>query len=293
MVDRLDAILAVLPDDLLSTLKAPTGRPGYGPKTLLRAYVATFVLNSSSIAAALRAIADNPQFTNAVGGAPTKFALCRFIAKIKDTDILQRVMSLVGTSLKELLPDLGHTVALDSSDVDAWSSYRRTDPDATSSRKKGTDGRMKWWYGYKLHMVSDAEHEIPLGAYVTPANESDMHQVGPSLSLLPAPPRFVLADTGYSSAANRQIVEEYHAVPVIKPHPRHKVQITNDATLYAKRSSIERIFGRLKDFRRLNRLTMKGLEKAAVHCVTSVLTLMLWALASLLLGSNDLIRCVI
>ena len=74
--------------------------------------------------------------------------------------------------------------------------------------------------------------------------------------------------------------------------PRHKVQGTTNP-LYAKRSSIERIFGRLKDARRLNRLTMKGLEKATVHCVTSVLTLMLWALAALLLDDPDLIRCTV
>ena len=291
-VERLEAIIAALPDDVMLNLKAPTGRPGYGPQVLFRAYVATFILNSSSISAALRHIADDPQLSRVIGGAPTKYAISRFIAKLKDTDLLQRVMESVSAALTEMLPDLGTTVAIDSSDIKAWSSYKRTDPDAQSSRKKGTDGRMKWWYGFKLHMVSDADHEIPLGAYVTPANVSDMHQVGPSLELLPTPPTYVLADAGYGSAANRAIVESYHAIPVIKSHPRHKVpQPTNP--IYSKRSSIERIFGRAKDFRRLNRLTMKGLGKAAVHCVTSVLSMMLWALAALLLGSDHLIRCMI
>ncbi|MCH8296549.1 MAG: transposase [Chloroflexi bacterium] len=63
--------------------------------------------------------------------------------------------------------------------------------------------------------------------------------------------------------------------------------------LYSKRSSIERIFGRAKDFRRLNRLTMKGLDKATVHCLGSILVLMAWALAALLLGHDDIIRCAV
>ena len=119
-----------------------------------------------------------------------------------------------------------------------------------------------------------------------------MHQVDPSLKYLTTPPTYVLADAGYGSAANREIVESYHAVPVIKSHPRHKVQGATNP-IYSKRSSIERIFGRAKDFRRLNRLTMKGLLKATVHCLSSILVLMLWALAALLLNYPDDVRCVV
>ena len=292
IVERLEAIFDSLPTDMLKALEAPTGRPGYGPEVLFRAYLATFVLNSSSISAGLRFIADDSAIANVVGGTPTKYAISRFIAKLKDTDIMSQVMSIVSTHLRELVPDVGDVVAIDSSDIKAYSSHKRTDPDAQSSRKKGTDGRMMWWYGYKLHLVSDATHEIPLGGYVTPANESDMHQVGPSLACLTAPPTYVLADAGYGSAANREIVESYHAVPVIKSHPRHKVQGATNP-IYSKRSSIERIFGRAKDHRRLNRLTMKGLAKATVHCLGAILVLMAWALAALLLGHNDIIRCAV
>ena len=50
------------------------------------------------------------------------------------------------------------------------------------------------------------------------------------------------------------------------------------------------MFGRLKDFRRLNRLTLKGLPKATVHCLTSVLMLLAFALAALLLGLPGAVR---
>lgn len=53
------------------------------------------------------------------------------------------------------------------------------------------------------------------------------------------------------------------------------------------------MFGRAKDFRRLNRLTLKGVQKATVRCLVSLLTLLAFALAALLLGfASDLRSCV-
>ena len=91
---------------MLNALKAPTGRPGYGPEVLFRAYLATFVLNSSSISAGLRAITDDSALADIVGGTPTKYAVCRFIAKLKDTDIMTQFMAIVATQLRELMSSL-------------------------------------------------------------------------------------------------------------------------------------------------------------------------------------------
>ena len=60
--------------------------------------------------------------------------------------------------------------------------------------------------------------------------------------------------------------------------------------MYRKRSGVERIFGRAKEHRRLNRLTLKGVQKATVHCLVSLLTLLAFALAALLLGFADNLR---
>ena len=297
-VERLEAILVSLPDDVLAELKASTGRPGYGPQVLFRAYIATFILNSSSISAALRTIADNPNLAKAIGGAPRKYALSRFITRLKDTDLLQQVMAAVSEALKELLPDLGEYIALDSTDIKAWARrHSQSDPDAGTSVKKMSNGFKQFWYGYKTHLIADPVYEIPLGAYVTPANNSDSKQVEPSMQFVAAfKPVYVLADAGYDSKANNAIVEAHNAIPIIKRNPRgHEVPKPTKEwkEVYAVRTGIERIFGRLKGFRRLNRLTMRGLDKVAVHCVTSVLTIMLWALAALLLGSSELLRHVI
>lgn len=43
--------------------------------------------------------------------------------------------------------------------------------------------------------------------------------------------------------------------------------------LYAMRTGIERIFGRLKETRKLKRHCYRGIEKVEAHCLLSVLTL--------------------
>lgn len=299
---RLAGVLDTLPDgELVSVLTAATGRPGHGARVLFRAYMACFVLNTTTISAGLRLIEDDPTLTEIVGGAPTKFALSRFIRKLKDhTDLLDACMaSLVGDA-HVLLPDLGEHTAVDSTDISAWSSWRRSDPDAKSSVKTGTDGHPHWWYGYKCHLTCDTRYELPLLAYVTTANVSDVRQLPPSIEGVRAMgvnPTHVLADAGYDSMANIRYVESIDAAPIIKRKKLKNRPLPEPTkawwAVYRQRSGIEHLFGRAKEFRRLNRLTLKGLARATVHCLCSILSLLAGAVAVLLLDRPDLIRRVV
>ena len=299
---RLASILDALPDDgLLDALTAPTGRPGHGARVLWRAYVTFFVFNTTTISAGLRQIADDPLLSEIVGGIPTKQAISRFLRKLKDhTDLLDACMAALVGSVREFLPDLGERVAVDSTDIKAWSSWRRSDPDAQSSVKTGTDGRPHWWYGFKAHVTCDTRYEIPLYAFVTPANKSDVQQLPPGIEGVRAMglnPTHVLADAGYDSAANFTYVEGIDAIPIIKRKKLKNRPLPEPTkawwAAYRARSGVERMFGRAKDFRRLNRLTLKGVQKATVHCLVSLLTLLAFALAALLLGvASDLRSCV-
>ena len=49
-------------------------------------------------------------------------------------------------------------------------------------------------------------------------------------------------------------------------------------TLYTLRGSVERVFGRLKGFRSLNCVTLRGLEKVELHCLLSVIVMQAMAL---------------
>lgn len=325
VADRLAAVLDTLPSrELLSALQAATGRRGYGVCALWNSYIASFVLGTASISAALRRIEDDPRIAEVVGGTPSKFAMSRFIAKLKDqAGAVEQCMNHVTNLLREILPDVGATVALDSTDIKSWS--RKTDADAVWSAKQGNDGHKRWWHGFKCHVSCDAKYELPLDAFVTAANASDSRQVQLSMKRLSDKgfmPRFVLADAGYDAAENyRVIADDFHGVPIIKlnlrgkrtdrfttPHRtaayvadhlrglelRHNPGVVRDtsewAELYSRRSTVERAFSRLKEFRRLNKFTMRGMLKATVHCLCAVLTTLALALAAVQSGCAATMR---
>jgi transposase len=65
------------------------------------------------------------------------------------------------------------------------------------------------------------------------------------------PSEVLIADKGYDSKALREWLEERGTKPVIPPRKNRKVQYEYDQALYKQRNLIERMFNRLKDFRRI------------------------------------------
>lgn len=65
------------------------------------------------------------------------------------------------------------------------------------------------------------------------------------------PSAHLIADKGYDSAALRSWLEGRGTAPVIPPRKNRLVQYTYDKALYKQRNVIERMFGRLKDLRRI------------------------------------------
>ena len=75
-------------------------------------------------------------------------------------------------------------------------------------------------YGYKMHMISDAVHGIPLYFTITPANVNDSN-ILPGLlkdTLTAYPwlkPNAITADRGYDSEPNHKAVVGHNIIPVI------------------------------------------------------------------------------
>ncbi|KAA9382339.1 IS5 family transposase [Neorhizobium galegae] len=61
----------------------------------------------------------------------------------------------------------------------------------------------------------------------------------------------LVADKGYDSQALREWLEARGTQPVIPPRKNRKIQYEYDKTVYKKRNVIERMFCRLKDWRRI------------------------------------------
>ena len=127
---------------------------------------------------------------------PSESALSRFVTRLADHQLLveqwlvnatEELRGLVPTVKQregrqdQPLPPLGMVLAVDSTLFLTYSNPNRkvvSDPDARwgvkhSSRAK--DGDTEWGFGYKMHLVSDATHGVPLAFTITPANENDSH----------------------------------------------------------------------------------------------------------------------
>ena len=142
-------------EGLLGALEATrwTGRPGYPLQAMWRTYVASYVLNISTFTGLIRALRDNPLLAAACGidnpdEIPSKYAYCRFLKKLtRFRADLDGCMAALSSNLAGQLPGFGETVAIDSTDLKAHSNGSKpvkSDPDASWSRKRGSNGKEKW-----------------------------------------------------------------------------------------------------------------------------------------------------
>jgi transposase len=75
--------------------------------------------------------------------------------------------------------------------------------------------------------------------------------MAPELLRLAGPIRRLLADKAYDTNKLRLLLAEHGVEAVIPSIARRKPLIPHDPVLYRQRNLIERMFGRLKDFRRI------------------------------------------
>jgi transposase len=122
-------------------------------------------------------------------------------------------------------------------------------------------------YGYKVHLISCAESELPLSVIVTPANESDFPHCIPLVCQTVyqhrIAPKSLIADKGYDSREIRDFIHTFLSAKSIIPN-REFTDIRTEyprkwKRLYNKRTSIERIFDRIKNIANLRKFHVKGL----------------------------------
>ena len=231
---------------LLEALQAyrPTGRAGYPLRPMLRAYLAKFILNIRYNNQLLERLRGSRKLRDVCGfgsDVPSESSLSRFVTRLAGhQDLVEQCLISSTDELRELapkvkrrkgkqdqpLPPLGAVLAVDSTLFETYSNPNRkvvSDPDARWGLKhssKAKDGKQEWGFGYKMHLISDATHGVPLAFIITPANENDSTQLPPALrkTLAAYPwmePGCLLADRGYDSLANHQFLVGLGIIPVI------------------------------------------------------------------------------
>jgi hypothetical protein len=172
-------------------------------------------------------------------------------------------------------------IVQDSTDIDAYSRDdkeahwgKRTVPKKRQSIKKE---KVEDFFGYKLHLISDADGEMPLAIDIVEGNHHDKtmfarlfrytkdnYRLGPNAKYL--------ADSAMDSSDVKQCLRYNGLVPVIATNGRRwrKSEVPKDPD-YGKRWSIERIFSRLKEKFNMRTNRFIGIKKVQMHVYSCIL----------------------
>lgn len=249
--ERLLIVLEALDaEKLLNTLEREhwTGRKGYSIRGMWAALIAGILHQCQSLAAIVRLLERNKDIRMICGfvgkdEVPGEDAMGRFLSKlVAHEDLVEVCFESMVERLRHLLPGFGQKLVVDSTDIKAFSNGHRrqkSDPDARwgakgTAEQKQEQGKKRdlyYWFGYKLHLLVDGIYELPLSFSITPANVSDTRQMPvllekANLKRPEAKPEAIIADKGYDSQQNNQLIyHEYSASPVIPIKEREGMQL--------------------------------------------------------------------
>lgn len=110
-------------------------------------------------------------------------------------------------------------------------------------------GRSRGGRTTKIHALTDAFCR-PVAFLLTGGQVADCTAADALLERMPAT-AILHGDKGYNSDALRRKIEAFGAVPNIPPKTNRRWKNCFSPSLYRDRNAIERMFGRIKDFRRI------------------------------------------
>jgi transposase len=139
-------------------------------------------------------------------------------------------------------------LSLDSTSV-------KVHPDGTGALKKNRPqaiGKSRGGWNTKIHMVA-ADARTAITFSLSPGNDHDAPHGRALLEELGPMPQglSLLMDRAYEGDETRQLVLDLGMIPVVPPKSNRLHPWEYDRALYKKRNEIERLFRRLKGFRRI------------------------------------------
>jgi hypothetical protein len=203
----------------------------------------------------------------------------------------------------------GRVVAVDGTAVKAY-SQRSLDNKTGKSDNEARVGRGRRGFilGYKVHAACCTGSELPLAFTVAPCNMNEKLFAKPLLEKLKGLGvdfRVVLADAQYDSSKVREDVKMFGAEPVIPYRRSSKIKnglkvgkdfITRGlkrlVNLFRKRVSVERMFGRAKEWLLLDHLRVRGVEQVFIHACLSFSAMLTVALTAVRQNKPNLVRSI-
>ncbi len=250
---RLRMVLDGLPDEtLVQTLEAERKgrRDDYPLRAVWNSLLAGLVFQHPTIESLRRELRRNAELRQLCGfdvfegakAVPPPWVYTRLLKKLlSHQDLIDAMFEELVTGLQSELPELGTRLAVDSKALRSFGrkpaedkrespdGRRDTDADWGTKTYKGIreDGsiweKVKRWFGYKVHLLVDADYELPLAYTVTRASAGDSPELPTLLDHLDQThPQlteradYLSADKAYDAAQhNENLWEVYNIKPVI------------------------------------------------------------------------------
>lgn len=212
------------------------------------------------------------------------FSLFSKVRSRSDPGMIQETINTIiqmkfkGKQLRLVVQDSTDIVAYSGKDPDAKYGYRTP---SKKEQKNMKSAEKSFVFGYKLHMIADAETEIPLVFSIKPANMHDKMLFHPLFQEIKD--RFFLnhhvkflGDAAYDSTDITETLRKNGIAPLTAINGRgfYKSRRPKDPE-YGKRWSIEHIFSRLKGLCGLKDNRLIGFQKVSEHISYCVLAYLL------------------
>ena len=219
-----------------------TGRPGYSVRSMVGMALTKTMYALPTWTRTVRLVTEHVALQSAldcVGNVPSIYACYRFATKLREhSDALTSCIDAVLASLRDRIPELGKTVAIDASDMPAYANGHRNvghiggplrtryaDPDATWGHRSAISTRKGGgYYGFKLHAAVCTATELPIAWTVQTASGREIEHLPELLDTLvrrDLTPDAAVMDKGYdgSSVHDACNVRDIRPVVAIKNSP--------------------------------------------------------------------------
>ena len=253
-LERLGLVLDHLPDEaLMGALERDRGRgrDEYPVRAVWNSILAGIVFGHESVESLRRELCRNAQLRVFCGfdplkgilAVPSSSAYTRFLrGLVGRLKLIEELFDVLVEEVRKVLPDFGRILAMDSK---ALKSHGRRGKEG--SKAKGADGRREndadsgkktykgerkdgtlWekvrsWFGFKVHLLVEANYELPVGFEVTRASVADINggkdllaQVGERHPELVGEAQELVADKAYDDTKWITVLwDDYGIKPLI------------------------------------------------------------------------------
>ncbi len=287
------------------------GRNPFDPSVMFKAQILKYLLQIPSDRRLALRLRRDRRLARACGfkrRTPSHGLFTQFRRRLGE-EAYQLIFSQLARMLIESGAMIGKVVAVDSTHIEAYSGRAmdnvsgRSDPDARVGR-----GRRSFILGYRVHTVCCADSELPIAFTIAPCNDNDKLYFEPLLEKtrrLGVGFKTVVADSQYNSENVRNATEWLGAEPIIPvrrdSRVRRALRVGRNfvakgsrrvVRLFRKRWSIERLFGRAKNWLMLDSLRVRGLTEVVIHVSLSLISMLAVAVTAVRTGVPHLVRCI-